>query len=188
MINMQQEQCNFLDPDCASHETLEVNKTWDDITKCWKISVTSDFPFFGGVHWYSHVHFKLLFTQWEYCGNWWCRQPPGCSRWYLFFSNLKKDAQVSNFTPFYNIIYIYMYIFNRESDKLNLFSMYIYNVYIYIYIILYIYIYIEAKLPLGAPVSPEKFPAVSASCRKAVQVFSSSKRAGPFDHPKDGES
>ena len=48
MINMQQEQCNFLDPDCASHETLEVNKTWDDITKCWKISVTSDFPFFGG--------------------------------------------------------------------------------------------------------------------------------------------
>ena len=49
MINMQLvEQCNFLDPDCASHETLEVNKTWDDITTCWKISVTSDFPFFGG--------------------------------------------------------------------------------------------------------------------------------------------
>ena len=33
-------------------------------------------------------------------------------------------------SPFYNIIY--MYIFKRESDKLNLFSMYIYNVYIYI--------------------------------------------------------
>ena len=85
--------------------------------------------FFGEVHWYSHVHFKSLFTQWEYCGNWWCPQPPGCSCWYLFFSNLKKDAQVSNFTPFYNIIYIYL-----RGRVINwTWSLCIYTMCIYIY-------------------------------------------------------
>jgi len=57
----------------ASHETLEVNKTWDDITECWRIDDTPRF-------------FSLIFC----------------------FSNLKKDAQVSNFTPFYLYVCIYI--------------------------------------------------------------------------------
>ena len=54
-----------------------------------------------------------------------------------FLATSRKMPKLAT-SPHSIILYIYMYIFNRESDKLNLFSMYIYNV--YIYIILYIYI------------------------------------------------
>ena len=74
--------------------------------------------------------------------NWWY---PQVFLAVFSFSDLKKDAQVSNFTPFYLYIYIITYIYierERESDKLNLVSIYTY-IYIYtVYNCVCVYIYI----------------------------------------------
>ena len=108
-----------------------VNKTWDDLTKCWRISVTSDFPFFyGGVSLISIDIPMFIGVQTTFYTVRILRKfmiPPGSSRWYLATSRKMPKLATSSHS-----IYIITYR-EIESDKLNLVCIYI----LYIYIISY---------------------------------------------------
>ena len=92
----------------ASHETLECEQDLGRSHQMLENLCDWWLPFFYGggkfdIHWYSHVHWSS--NNFLHSEN--IAEIHDAPRFFsLIFSNLKKDAQVSNFIPFY----IYNYI------------------------------------------------------------------------------